>query len=188
MPQIRGQRATDARPAMYRQRRGGGGDHGQVRPFRPRWRDGRPRRCSCSTRCRRTLTPRPHVASVDVIWTRRSRQGGNIGDLGKRRWTDRKTVLISITYDQTPLWLVEALTRAGRTDRRMLHRARMMFEEMLGYANHLGLYAEETGRNGEAWSASSAPVSACQPRVPPQAAVATVTSPVRCTSSRSRWS
>ncbi len=25
-----------------------------------------------------------------------------------------------------------------------------MFEEMLGYANHLGLYAEETGPQGEA--------------------------------------
>ena len=25
-----------------------------------------------------------------------------------------------------------------------------MFEQMLGYANHLGLYAEETGPSGEA--------------------------------------
>ena len=54
------------------------------------------------------------------------------------------------TFNICTFWLVEALTRAGRTDRRMLHRARLMFEEMLGYANHLGLYAEETGRNGEA--------------------------------------
>ena len=54
------------------------------------------------------------------------------------------------TFNICTFWLVEALTRAGRTDRRMLHRARMMFEEMLGYANHLGLYGEETGRSGEA--------------------------------------
>ena len=54
------------------------------------------------------------------------------------------------TFNICTFWLVEALTRAGRTDRRMLHRARLMFEEMLGYANHLGLYAEETGRSGEA--------------------------------------
>ena len=54
------------------------------------------------------------------------------------------------TFNLCTFWLVEALTRAGRTDRRMLHRARLMFEEMLGYANHLGLYAEETGRSGEA--------------------------------------
>ena len=54
------------------------------------------------------------------------------------------------TFNICTFWLVEALTRAGRTDRRMLHRARLMFEEMLGYANHLGLYAEQTGRSGEA--------------------------------------
>ena len=54
------------------------------------------------------------------------------------------------TFNICTFWLVEALTRAGRTDRRMLHKARMMFEEMLGYANHLGLYGEETGRSGEA--------------------------------------
>jgi GH15 family glucan-1,4-alpha-glucosidase len=28
--------------------------------------------------------------------------------------------------------------------------ARLIFERMLGYANHLGLYAEETGPSGEA--------------------------------------
>ena len=54
------------------------------------------------------------------------------------------------TFNICTFWLVEALTRAGRTDRRHLERARLMFEEMLGYANHLGLYAEETGHKGEA--------------------------------------
>jgi GH15 family glucan-1,4-alpha-glucosidase len=47
-------------------------------------------------------------------------------------------------------WLVEALTRASRTEPRFLEDARLMFEQMLGYANHLGLYAEETGPRGEA--------------------------------------
>ena len=42
-------------------------------------------------------------------------------------------------------WLVEALTRAGRTDPARLDDARLLFEQMLGYANHLGLYAEQTG-------------------------------------------
>ena len=46
------------------------------------------------------------------------------------------------TFNICTFWLVESLTRAGRTDRRRLERARVMFEEMLGYANHLGLYAE----------------------------------------------
>ena len=54
------------------------------------------------------------------------------------------------TFNLCTFWLVEALTRAGKDDRRLLDRARLMFEEMLGYANHLGLYAEETGHSGEA--------------------------------------
>jgi GH15 family glucan-1,4-alpha-glucosidase len=54
------------------------------------------------------------------------------------------------TFNACTFWLVEALTRAGRTDRPRLERARLIFERMLGYANHLGLYAEQTGRTGEA--------------------------------------
>ena len=54
------------------------------------------------------------------------------------------------TFNVCTFWLVEALTRAGRVDRRALDKARLIFEEMLGYANHLGLYAEQTGRSGEA--------------------------------------
>ena len=49
------------------------------------------------------------------------------------------------TFNVCTFWLIEALTRAGRT-----HDARLMFEQMLGYANHLGLYGEETGPSGEA--------------------------------------
>ena len=54
------------------------------------------------------------------------------------------------TFNICTFWLVEALTRAGRDDRTRLEEARLMFEQMLGYANHLGLYAEETGPSGEA--------------------------------------
>lgn len=53
------------------------------------------------------------------------------------------------TFNMCTFWLVEALTRAGRVDRSKLDEARLMFEKMLGYANHLGLYAEETGPRGE---------------------------------------
>ena len=49
------------------------------------------------------------------------------------------------TFNICTFWLIEALTRAGRTD-----EARLMFEQMLGYGNHLGLYAEETGPYGDA--------------------------------------
>jgi GH15 family glucan-1,4-alpha-glucosidase len=54
------------------------------------------------------------------------------------------------TFSMCSFWLVEALTRAGRVDRTRLDEARLLFERMLGYANHLGLYAEEIGPSGEA--------------------------------------
>ncbi len=47
-------------------------------------------------------------------------------------------------------WLVEALTRAGLAFPEKLDQARLLFERVLGYANHLGLYAEQTGPQGEA--------------------------------------
>jgi GH15 family glucan-1,4-alpha-glucosidase len=49
------------------------------------------------------------------------------------------------TFSLCSFWYVEALTRAGR-----VREARMIFEKMLTYANHLGLYAEEVGASGEA--------------------------------------
>lgn len=54
------------------------------------------------------------------------------------------------TFNMCSFWLIEAITRAGRTDPKLLAEARLRFEQMLGYANHLGLYAEQTGPSGEA--------------------------------------
>jgi GH15 family glucan-1,4-alpha-glucosidase len=54
------------------------------------------------------------------------------------------------TFNMCTFWLVEAMTRAAQADRSRLDKARLIFEKMLGYANHLGLYAEETGNSGEA--------------------------------------
>ena len=48
------------------------------------------------------------------------------------------------TFSLCSFWLVEALTRAGR-----LEEARLTFEKMLGYANHVGLYSEEIDITGE---------------------------------------
>jgi GH15 family glucan-1,4-alpha-glucosidase len=49
------------------------------------------------------------------------------------------------TFNLCSFWYVDALTRTGR-----LKEARMVFEKMLTYANHVGLYAEEIGTSGEA--------------------------------------
>ena len=48
------------------------------------------------------------------------------------------------TFSICSFWFVEALARAGRID-----EARLIFEKMLSYANHLGLYSEEIGPTGE---------------------------------------
>jgi GH15 family glucan-1,4-alpha-glucosidase len=49
------------------------------------------------------------------------------------------------TFNLCTFWYVEALTRAGR-----FSESRYVFEKMLTYANHVGLYAEEIGPSGEA--------------------------------------
>ncbi|MGC4096013.1 MAG: glycoside hydrolase family 15 protein [Nitrospira sp.] len=54
------------------------------------------------------------------------------------------------TFNMCTFWLVEALARAGHVDRAKLEEGRLLFERMLGYANHVGLYAEEIGTSGEA--------------------------------------
>ena len=48
------------------------------------------------------------------------------------------------TFSACSFRYVEALTRAGRLD-----EARLAFEKMLTYANHLGLYAEQISRAGQ---------------------------------------
>ena len=49
------------------------------------------------------------------------------------------------TFSTCTFWLVEVLSRSNR-----LREARYIFEKMLTYANHLGLYAEEIGPTGDA--------------------------------------
>lgn len=48
------------------------------------------------------------------------------------------------TFSMCSFWYVECLSRAGQ-----LEKARFYFEKMLGYANHLGLYSEQLGFEGE---------------------------------------
>jgi GH15 family glucan-1,4-alpha-glucosidase len=48
------------------------------------------------------------------------------------------------TFTMCSFWYTEVLARGGDPQ-----KARFLFEKMLGYANHLGLYAEELGPHGE---------------------------------------
>ena len=48
------------------------------------------------------------------------------------------------TFNMCTFWYVEALARSGRLD-----DARLTFEKMFTFSNHLGLYAEEIAATGE---------------------------------------
>jgi GH15 family glucan-1,4-alpha-glucosidase len=48
------------------------------------------------------------------------------------------------TFSMCTFWYVECLARAGQ-----LEDAQLIFEKMLSYSNHLGLYSEEIGASGE---------------------------------------
>jgi GH15 family glucan-1,4-alpha-glucosidase len=48
------------------------------------------------------------------------------------------------TFSMCTFWLVEALSRSGE-----IRDARLVFEKMLTYANHVGLYSEEIAPSGE---------------------------------------
>lgn len=48
------------------------------------------------------------------------------------------------TFSVCTFWYVECLSKAGQ-----LNKARLYFEKMVGYANHVGLYAEMLGFQGE---------------------------------------
>lgn len=47
------------------------------------------------------------------------------------------------TFSMCTFWYVECLSRSGQ-----LEKARFYFEKMLGYANHVGLYSEQLGFEG----------------------------------------
>jgi len=49
------------------------------------------------------------------------------------------------SFSMCTFWYVECLSRSGD-----LHMARFLFEKMLGYSSHVGLFSEELGARGEA--------------------------------------
>ena len=96
------------------------------------------------------LSPKdPRMLSTLEAIDRSPRDGGLVSNSLVYRYDVEKTAdgLTGEegTFSLCTFWLVEALTRAGRID-----EARLIFEQMLSYANHLGLYAEEIGPSGEA--------------------------------------
>jgi GH15 family glucan-1,4-alpha-glucosidase len=48
------------------------------------------------------------------------------------------------SFTACSFWFIECLARSHQAD-----KARLLFDKMLGYANHLGLYSEQLGSSGE---------------------------------------
>jgi GH15 family glucan-1,4-alpha-glucosidase len=93
------------------------------------------------------------LSTVDAIM-RSPREGGLVsGNLVYRYPASARTDGLpgeEGTFNMCSFWLVEALTRASHRQPERLAQARIFFERSLGYSNHLGLYAEQTGPQGEA--------------------------------------
>jgi GH15 family glucan-1,4-alpha-glucosidase len=93
------------------------------------------------------------IATIDAI-LKNPKEGGLVSDSLVYRYPPQPRVDglpgEEGTFNMCSFWLVEALTRAGQTFPEKIDQARLLFERVLGYANHLGLYAEQTGPQGEA--------------------------------------
>ncbi|MBC8154122.1 MAG: glycoside hydrolase family 15 protein [Bacteroidetes bacterium] len=70
------------------------------------------------------------LVSDSLVYRYRAESGGAAGEEG--------------TFSICSFWYVECLSRSGQ-----LEKARLLLEKMLGYANHLGLFAEQLGHRGE---------------------------------------
>ncbi|MES2641370.1 MAG: glycoside hydrolase family 15 protein [Myxococcota bacterium] len=96
----------------------------------------------------------PKMLKMLEVLSKSPREGGLVSDGLVYRYDPERTqdglTGGEGTFNMCTFWLVEALTRAGRSDRRKLEKARLLFERILGYASPLGLYAEQTGHAGEA--------------------------------------
>jgi GH15 family glucan-1,4-alpha-glucosidase len=90
-----------------------------ISPVDPRW-------LSTLAAIERTLVEAPLVYRYD---TRRDKDGLRGGEG---------------SFTACSFWYIECLARARRVP-----EARLLFENMLGFANHVGLFSEETGAKGE---------------------------------------
>ena len=91
------------------------------------------------------------ISPVDPMWlsTLRALEERLIEDTLVRRYEVESTHVDGLpgkegSFTACSFWYVECLARAGE-----LEKAQLLFEKLLGYANHLGLYSEELGSNGQ---------------------------------------
>jgi GH15 family glucan-1,4-alpha-glucosidase len=91
------------------------------------------------------------ISPVDPMWlsTMKAIEARLIEDTLVRRYEVERTHVDGLpgeegSFTACSFWYVECLARAGD-----LEKAQLLFEKLLGYANHLGLYSEELGANGQ---------------------------------------
>jgi len=90
------------------------------------------------------------ISPVDPMWlsTMKAIENRLIEDTLVRRYEVERSHIDGLpgtdgSFTACSFWYVECLARAGE-----LERAQLLFEKLLGYANHLGLYSEELGADG----------------------------------------
>ena len=90
------------------------------------------------------------ISPVDPMWlaTMKKIEERLIEDTLVRRYEVEKSHVDGLpgtdgSFTACSFWFVECLARAGE-----VKKAQLLFEKLLGYANHLGLYSEELGADG----------------------------------------
>jgi GH15 family glucan-1,4-alpha-glucosidase len=90
------------------------------------------------------------ISPVDPMWlsTMRAIEKHLIEDTLVRRYDVDRTHVDGLpgtegSFTACSFWYVECLARSGE-----LEKAQLLFEKLLSYANHLGLYSEELGADG----------------------------------------
>jgi GH15 family glucan-1,4-alpha-glucosidase len=90
------------------------------------------------------------ISPVDTMWrsTMKAIEKHLVEDTLVRRYEAERTHVDGLpgtegSFTACSFWYVECLARGGE-----LEKAQLLFEKLLGYANHLGLYSEELGSDG----------------------------------------
>jgi GH15 family glucan-1,4-alpha-glucosidase len=91
------------------------------------------------------------ISPVDPMWrsTMKAIETRLVEDTLVHRYEAERTHVDGIpggegSFTACSFWYIECLARAGE-----LGKAQLLFEKLLGYANHLGLYAEQLGPSGQ---------------------------------------
>jgi GH15 family glucan-1,4-alpha-glucosidase len=91
------------------------------------------------------------ISPVDPMWrsTMKAIEGRLVEDTLVRRYEAERTHVDGIpggegSFTACSFWYIECLARAGE-----LEKAQLLFEKLLGYANHLGLYSEQISQSGQ---------------------------------------